>query len=343
MARAVKAVQMDCAAAQSARRPFRIRVAGAGCCVPAPGAGNTELEERLGLEPGWIERRTGILSRPLAAPEQAASDLAVEAGRRAIESAGISPAQIALLLLATSTPDHLLPPTAPLVAHRLGLASAGAIDLAGACSGFLYALALGGAYAEAMRGPVLVIASNVLSRRVNPRDPATVSLFADGAGAVVLAPHDEPHLLGIYLGSDGSKYDSIRIPAGGSRQPLTAEALLAGRHYMAMEKGAAVFREACRQMAEAGRRAMLAAGVQRIDRWIPHQANVRLIRETGVLLGIPMERTVVGVERNANSSAATIPIALAEAAAAGEIQRGELLLLTAVGAGMTSAGAVLRW
>ncbi len=341
MARTVKSDRAG-AGPPSAGRPLQVRVAGAGCCVPPPGEGNAEIEQRLGLEPGWIQKRTGILSRPIAGPEMAASDLAVEAGRRALECAGIAAEPIGLLLLATSTPDHLLPPTAPLAAHRLGLVGAGAIDLAGACSGFVYALALAGAYAQAMRRPVLAIASNVLSRRVTPRDAATVPLFADGAGAVVLAPDEEPHLLGIYLGADGSKYESIRIPGGGSRQPLTAEALQEGRQYIVMERGAALFREACRQMAEAGRRAMTAAGAQQIDWWIPHQANLRLIRETGLLLGIPMERTIVSADRNANSSAATIPIALAEAAA-GRIRRGELLLLTAVGAGMTSAGAVLRW
>ena len=322
-----------------------MRVAGIGSSIPQNYTSNTEIEERLGLDPGWIEKRTGILSRPVADKNLATSDLAVDAGERALRAACVRPADVALLLLATSTPDHLLPPTAPLVAHRLSLIHAGAIDLAGACSGFLYALALGSSYGQAMRGPVLVIASNILSRRVNQCDPATVVLFGDGAGAAVLLPDNQPHLLGVHLGADGSSYDSIRIPAGGTREPMTAERILAGRHHITMARGATFFRNASHKMAEAGVQAMLQASVrpQDINWWIPHQANLRLIRETGNILGISAEHTVTVIDRYANSSAATIPIALVEGVASGRIQRGNLLLLTAVGAGMTNAGAVLRW
>jgi 3-oxoacyl-[acyl-carrier-protein] synthase-3 len=324
---------------------FKMRVAGIGSSIPRTCTSNTEIEERLGLDAGWIEKRTGVVSRPIAAEHLATSDLAIEAGDRALRAAGVQPADVGLLLLATSTPDHLLPPTAPLVAHRLGLAHAGAIDLAGACSGFLYALALGSSYGDAMQKAVLVIASNILSRRVDPSDPATVSIFGDGAGAAVLVPDSQPHVLGVHLGADGSRYDSIRIPAGGTREPMTAERIYAGSHYMTMAKGAALFRNASHQMAFAGIEAMHQANVRanEIDWWIPHQANLRLIRETGNILGIPTERTVTVIDRFANSSAATIPIALVEAVASGKIQRGNLLLLTAVGAGMTNAGVVLRW
>lgn len=324
---------------------FKIRVAGTGSSIPQKCTTNTEIEERLGLEAGWIERRTGILSRPIANDNVATSDLAIEAGERALRTACVQPSDVGLLLLATSTPDHLLPPTAPLVAHRLELFHAGAIDLTGACSGFLYALALGSSYGQAMQKPVLVIASNILSRRVDQFDPATVALFGDGAGAAVLVPSDRPQLLGVHLGADGSSYDSIRIPAGGTREPITADGILAGRHLVRMDRGTALFRNASQKMAEAGVQAMLQANVRahEIDWWIPHQANFRLIRETGNILGISMEHTVMVIDRYANSSAATIPIALVEGVASGRIQRGNLLLLTAVGAGMTNAGAVLRW
>jgi 3-oxoacyl-[acyl-carrier-protein] synthase III len=324
---------------------FKMRVAGIGSSIPQTCTNNTEIEKRLGLDPGWIERRTGILSRPIADKNLATSDLAIDAAEQALRAACVQPAGIGLLLLATSTPDHLLPPTAPLVAHRLALVHAGAIDLAGACSGFLYALALGSSYGQSMRKPVLVIAANILSRRVDQLDPATVSLFGDGAGAVVLVPDDEPHILGVHLGADGSNYESIQIPAGGTREPMTANSVLAGRHLMKMAKGAVLLRNASHKMAEAGVQAMLQANVrvQDIDWWIPHQANIRLIRETGNILDISEEQTVTVIDQYANSSAATIPIALAVAAASGRIQRGNLLLLTAVGAGMTSAGAVLRW
>ena len=324
---------------------FKIRVAGIGSSIPQKCTTNAEIEERLGLEAGWIERRTGILSRPVANENVATSDLAIEAGQRALKSACVQPSDVGLLLLATSTPDHLLPPTAPLVAHRLALVHAGAIDLAGACSGFLYALALGSSYGQATQKPVLIVASNILSRRVDPSDPSTVSLFSDGAGAAVLLPDNDPHVLGVHLGDDGSSYDFIRIPAGGTREPITADGVRAGHHLMAMARGTGLFRIASHKMAEAGVQAMLQANVcaEKIDWWIPHQANLRLIRETGHILGIPMERTATVIDRYANSSAATIPIALVDAVASGRIQRGNLLLLTAVGAGVTNGGAVLRW
>lgn len=320
-------------------------MAGIGSSIPQNYTSNTEIEERLGLDPGWIEKRTGILSRPVADKDLATSDLAVDAGERALRAAGMQPAEVGLLLLATSTPDHLLPPTAPLVAYRLSLIHAGAIDLAGACSGFLYTLALGSSYGQAMQRPVLVIASNILSRRVNQCDPATVALFGDGAGAAVLAPDSQPHLLGLHLGADGSDYDSIQIPAGGTREPMTVDGILAGRHHITIARGTRLFRNASHKMAEAGVQAMLQANVHArdIEWWIPHQANLRLIRQTGDILGISADRTITVIDRYANSSAATIPIALAEAVASGMIQRGNLLLLTAAGAGMTNAGAVLRW
>src|ERR1051325_7446506 len=163
-----------------------MKIVSVASSVPRTVVTNSELESRLGLESGWVARRTGILQRPTAAASESTSDLAVEAGRRALEESQIKPDEFGLLLLATSTPDHLLPPTAPLVAHRLGLSQAGAVDIAGACSGFLYALVMANATGIALRKPVLVVAANVLSRRVNPLDANTAALFGDGAGAVVL-------------------------------------------------------------------------------------------------------------------------------------------------------------
>jgi 3-oxoacyl-[acyl-carrier-protein] synthase-3 len=326
---------------------LNIKVAGVGSVVPRTGTENAEMEARLGLESGWIEKRTGVRFRPIAEDTVATSDLAVSAGQRALEAACVLPAEIGLLLLATSTPDHLLPPTAPLVAHRLALTNAGAIDMAGACSGFLYAFLMGASFAQTMQKPVLVIAANILSRRVDPMDRNTVTLFGDGAGAVALVPSgsDAPHVLGTHLAADGSQYDAMGIPAGGTREPLTAAGLHAGRHRMMLRDGKGLFKQAAGMMAEAGRRALMEAnlGVEDIDWWIPHQANLRMIRETGRILAIPSERTVTVMDRYANSSAATIPIALAEAVADGRIGKGDTLLLTAAGAGMMSAGIVLRW
>jgi 3-oxoacyl-[acyl-carrier-protein] synthase-3 len=258
---------------------------------------------------------------------------------------GIDANDVGLLLLATSTPDHLLPPTAPLVAHRLGLGQAGAVDLAGACAGFLYAFTLANAYGRSMDKPVLVIAANLLSRRVNERDPDTAPLFSDGAGAVVLIPSAQSHLLGSYLSSDGSFYDAMGIKAGGTREGLTAAAVTEGRHLMSMRNGPAVFKKAVHSMAFAGTEALRMAGLDAgaVNWWIPHQANIRIIRDAGRLLGIPRERTITVVEQYGNSSAATIPIALAFGIEQGQIRTGDILLMTAVGAGMVSAGIVLRW
>jgi 3-oxoacyl-[acyl-carrier-protein] synthase III len=321
-----------------------MKIVGVGASVPSTGTSNDELEAKLGLTPGWIAKRAGIYFRPSAPSEWAVSDLAVAAGSKALAAAGIPAEKLGLVLLATSTPDHLLPPSSPLVAHQLGARHAGAIDLTGACAGFLYGLVMGSASGQAMHRPVLLIGANILTRRVDPGDANTVVLFGDGAGAVVLTPSDDPHLLGFYLGADGSQYDAIKIPAGGSREPLTAESLAARRNRMEMQSGSGLFRHSIRMMADAGRRALLAAGVQiqEIDWWIPHQANYRVIRETGNILGIEEGRTLVTLDRYANSSAATIPIAFSEGIDAGKIRPGQTLLLTSVGAGMTCAGVVMK-
>jgi 3-oxoacyl-[acyl-carrier-protein] synthase-3 len=323
------------------------RILAVGHTLPERHVTSAELEERLGLEAGWIERRTGIRERRYAAPNEATSDLAVRAATEALRRAGPLPAPVGMLLLATSTPDHLLPPTAPLVAHRLGLASCGAIDLAGACTGFLTALALGHSHCSSRRCSVLVIGANVLSRRTNPNDPATSALFGDGAGAMVLAPApDSPDaVLSLHLDSRGEFYDQIVIPAGGSREPVTAEALATGAHYMRMLRSPDLYREAVRAMVRSGSAALDRAGLTAasVNWWVPHQANTRIIRDAGERLGIPPERTISVVETVGNTSAASIPLALSLASLDGRIRAGQLLLLTAVGAGMTEGAAVVRW
>jgi 3-oxoacyl-[acyl-carrier-protein] synthase-3 len=319
-----------------------MRISGAGSAIPENSTTSSEIESRLGLEPGWIARRTGIERRPVAAPNEATSDLAIRAAEAAIRNAGIDAGEIGLILLATSTPDHLLPPTAPLVAHRLGL-RAGAIDLAGACSGFLYALILGSHWVDGSGKSALVIGANILSRRTNPEDPATVALFSDGAGAVVVSPYQPTSLLGSSLGSDGSTYGVIGITAGGTREPLTSESLKSGGNLMTIHRGASLFKHAVHGMAGAGKESLKQAGLvaSDIDWWIPHQANARIIQDTGALIGITPERTINVVARYGNSSAATIPIAIADAR--DRLKTGQKILLTAAGAGLVTAGAVLRW
>ena len=321
-----------------------MRIVGAGSAIPENSTTSSEIESRLGLEAGWIARRTGIDRRPVASPDEATSDLAIRAGEAALKNSGVDAGSIGIVLLATSTPDHLLPPTAPLVAHRLGL-RAGAIDLAGACSGFLYALILGSSWVDGSGKSALVIGANILTRRVNPKDPATVALFSDGAGAAVVSPSQPTSLLGSYLGSDGSTYGAMGIAAGGTREALTPEGLTKGANLMTMRSGASLFKHAVQGMADAGKEALQQAGITAadIDWWIPHQANVRIIQDTGALIGIPLERTINVVAKYGNSSAATIPIAIADALAGGRLKAGDKVLMTAAGAGLVTAGAVVRW
>ncbi|MCZ4093551.1 beta-ketoacyl-ACP synthase III [Sinorhizobium psoraleae] len=319
------------------------RLAGFGHSVPARRVDNAEIEARLGLEPGWIERRTGIRARRWVEEGDTLSGLAAEAGEAALEEAGISRGEIALTLLATSTPDHLLPPSAPLLAHRLGLANSGAIDLAGACSGFLYALTLADGFVRTQGKPVLVVAANILSRRINPAERASAVLFADAAGAVVVAPSDDPDkgLIGVDLASDGSGYDLITIPAGGSNQPFTS-GMRAEDVLMTMRDGREVFVRAVEMMAACATRALADAGIGLADvsRFVPHQANVRIFDAVCGKLGIEPSRTVRTIEEHGNSSAATIPLSLSLAHKAKSFLPGEKVLLTAAGAGM-AGGAVL--
>lgn len=316
-----------------------------GHYVPARCVTNAELEARLGLEDGWIFRRTGIRERRYAADDEALSDLAVAAGEMALERAGLARSRIGLLILATSTPDHLLPPSAPLVAHRLGLTGAGGIDMAGACGGFLHALAFADAFARTHQRAVLVIAANLLSRRTNPDERASVILFADAAGAVLVAPDVRPAagIRGIDLKTDGASYDLIQIPAGGSRQPFRA-GLEPSETLMRIRDGRAVFSKAVDMMAETSLTALTQAGLRTDDiRYcIPHQANGRIIGAVQRKLGLADDRVLSSVAAYGNSSAATIPLTLSLHAAEADLKPGDALLMCAAGAGLTGGALVYQ-
>ncbi len=320
------------------------RLAGFGHCVPARRVENAEIEDRLGLEPGWIERRTGIRARHWAEPGDTLSGLAARAGAVALKNAGIARDDIALTLLATSTPDHLLPPSAPLLAHHLGLANSGAIDLAGACSGFLYALTLADGFVRAQGRPVLVVAANILSRRINPAERASAVLFADAAGAVVLMPSEDAQtgILGVDLASDGSRYDLISIPAGGSSRPFAAD-VAASECLMTMRDGREMFTQAVEMMGLCAERALARAelGVEAVSRFVPHQANARIFDAVCSHLGIEPDKTVRTITDYGNSSAATIPLSLSLAHQSAPFVPGEKLLLTAAGAGLTGGACVI--
>ncbi len=324
---------------------MRAKIIGAGHYAPERRVTNAELEKRLSLSDGWIMRRTGISERRYAADGEAVTDLAWHAAKAALEQAEMPASKIGLLLLATSTPDHLLPPSAPLLAHRLGCANAGAIDLAGACTGFVYALALADSFVRVHGTSVLVVAANILSRRINPDDPGSSVLFGDGAGAVILSPakDDGCGLIAAHLSSQGAYYDLLKIEAGGSRRPFTPETSLAERT-IKLSSGRTVFATAVASMVKTSRAVLESARLssQDIDWWIPHQANKRIIDAARQQLDLAEEKTLYSLEIFGNSSAATIPLTLSLHWSEGRFRQGDRLLLTAVGAGFTEGAIIYR-
>jgi 3-oxoacyl-[acyl-carrier-protein] synthase-3 len=319
------------------------QLAAFGHYVPTQSVPNCEIEARLGLEAGWIEQRTGIRQRAYAAAGETLSDLAVGAGEHLFAASGEA-REAGLLLLATSTPDQLLPPSAPLVAHRLGLTGAGAVDLAGACGGFVYALALADGFVRSQGRPALVIAANVLSRRLNQDDRASAVLFADAAGAVLLKPSERSGqgVLGLDLTSDGAGYGLVDIPAGGSARPF-AQVSDPKDVLMRIADGQALFHKAVGMMSASARRAMAHAGItaQEITHFCPHQANGRMTSMVAHQLGIAPEKALSSIADFGNSSAATIPLTLSLAQAQRPFAAGERLLVTAAGAGLTGGAAVI--
>lgn len=306
-------------------------IIGFGHAVPKRQVFNAEIEAELELEAGWIERRTGIRSRYWVEGGETLTELAAEAGRMALANAGIAHSEIGMVLLATSTPDHLLPPSAPLLAHKLGLTGAGAIDLAGACSGFLYALVMGNALVRTQGRAVLIVAANILSRRINRQERASAVMFGDAAGAIVLAPSQEGlcKLVSSTLTSDGSHYDLIGIPAD--------ETL------MTMRDGRTMFAQAVKTMTECGNTILQQAHVasNAINHFVPHQANARIFDVVAEQLQLSNAVTARTISDYGNSSAATIPLSLSLEQSA--YRKGDLILLTAAGAGLTGGAALLSY
>ncbi|MER9896147.1 beta-ketoacyl-ACP synthase III [Mesorhizobium sp. M0119] len=320
------------------------RILGFGHHAPGRKVENAEIENNLGLEPGWIERRTGIRSRFWATDEDTLSGLATQAGDMALANAGIARHDIGLLLLATSTPDHLLPPSAPLVAHKLGLGRAGAVDLTGACAGFIYALMFADGFTRLHGKASLVIAANILSRRINPSERASAVLFADAAGALVIGPCEDTDrgILGASVDSDGSRYGLIQIPSGGSNKPFHGDLDLAQTR-MTMTDGREVFAKAVEMMTDCSISALAAAGVrpQDVDRFVPHQANARIFDAVGSNLGIADQAIVKTIAEYGNASAATIPLSLSLANQAEPFRPSEKILLAAAGAGLSGGALVV--
>ena len=323
------------------------RITGWGMAVPSGVVTNADLAREVpGVDEEWIVRRSGISERRIAGPIETTATLATEAARRAIARARVAAGEIDLVIVATCTPDRLIPGTAPLVQAALGATHAGAFDVNAACAGFLTALAVGESMVRtgSVRR-VLVIGAEVMSRFVDRSDPKTSVLFGDGAGAVVIEPSREPAgLLSLEIGADGTGASLIEIRAGGSARPTSAETIAAGEHRIRMN-GPEVYRAAVRVMAEAAERAAGRAGFRASDAdlLIMHQANQRIIDEVGARVGIMPERVFSNVARYGNTSAASVPIAMCEAADAGLLRPGSRLVVTAVGAGLTWAAGVLLW
>ena len=321
-------------------------LAGIGSWVPPDIVTNDDLAQVLDTSDEWIRRRTGIRQRHIAGAGVATSDLAVEAGWRALKSASIGGTD--MVVLATTTPDRHCPATAPEVATRLGMLGVAAFDVTSVCSGFLYGLAASAAFITGgFADSVLLIGAETYSTIINPVSRATRVVFGDGAGAVVLRTGrgDEPGAIGPFdLGSDGSGSELIVIPAGGSRQRSTPGEPARDDYYFHME-GRAVFRHAVLRMTASCEAVMKQAAwtADDVDRFVPHQANIRILEAIARQLGIPESRCVVNLDRVGNTAAASIPLALADAAANGSLHYGERVLMTAFGGGLSWGSAALRW
>ncbi|GAA3193696.1 MULTISPECIES: beta-ketoacyl-ACP synthase III [Streptomyces] len=324
-------------------------LAGLGTYVPPRVVTNDDLARTTDTSDEWIRSRTGITRRHWADPGTATGDLAVEAGGRALKSAGSG--DVDLVVVATTTPDHPCPATAPDVAHRLGLNSVAAYDVAAVCSGFVYAMAsAAGAIAAGIAERVLVIGAETYSTILNPEDRTTSVIFGDGAGAVVLRagePTEPGALLGHDLGSDGSLKDLIIVPAGGSRQPaaaVTGSGARPAETYFHME-GKPVFRHAVTRMAASSRAMLDRAGwaPESVDWFVGHQANVRILHAVADQLGMARDRTVVNLDRVGNTSAASIPLALGDAVSGGLLTPGDRVLMSAFGGGVTWGSTALVW
>lgn len=325
---------------------MRACVGGWGTAVPEKLVTNAEMEQRVDTTDAWIVERTGIRERHVAATTDTTASLAIDAGTAAIKNAGIPPDAVDLLIVATASPEQPIPHTGAFVGEGLGL-RCGSFDLGAGCAGFVYMLVVGSSLlATGDLDHVLIVGAEILSRIIDPDDRATSILFGDGAAAAVLSrsPDDGPGVLAWDLGCDGSAAGLLEIRAGGSRMPATVETIAAGEQYLKMQ-GQEVFRRAVRVVVESARTTLDRAGVAASDvAWfVPHQANIRIIESASTRLGIAADRTIVNIDRYGNTSAASIPLALAEAADDGRLHDGDLVLMSGFGAGMTWASALLQW
>jgi 3-oxoacyl-[acyl-carrier-protein] synthase-3 len=317
----------------------RISITGLGCHVPERVVTNQELAQYVDTNDEWIVERTGIRERRIAADDEALTDICLPAARRALEMAGAEPSSIDLLIVATVTPDMAFPSSSALIADALGMPQAAAYDLSAGCTGFVYAIAQAHAMlASGLARRALVVGGDVLSSILDWTDRATLVLFGDGAGAVVLEPVEDGGFIGFELGADGGGGANLWLPGSGSRKFEEPE------KYVKMN-GREVFKFATRVMVSSAEAILGECGksVEDVDVYVPHQANVRIIDHAARKLGIPEEKIVVNVDRYGNTSSGSIPLALADAADDGRLEPGKLVLLTGMGAGLTWGSALIDW
>jgi 3-oxoacyl-[acyl-carrier-protein] synthase-3 len=329
----------------AANRPAA-HVTGWGRYAPSQVLTNADLERMVDTSDEWIVSRTGIRERRVAAAHETTASMAAVAGLRAIRTAGIEPDEIDLILLATLTPDYWMPSTAALVKEAIGNTRAAAMDIAAACSGFVYAFATAQAYiAGGLARHVLVIGAELLTRFLDYTDRSTCILFGDGAGAVVLSASTEPGgALGVEMTTEPQGAYMIWLPAGGAKSPPSAATIARGEHYIRME-GNQTYRFATKTMATTAVESVHKSGLTAddIDLFIPHQANIRIVEAVAKGLNLPMSKMYVNLDRYGNTSAASVPIALAEAVNEGRIGIGDNVVLVAFGAGFTSGAVTINW
>lgn len=327
--------------------PYAVGISGLGAFIPKKVLTNFDLEKIVDTTDDWIRTRTGIRERHIAEKGEKASDLGMHAATEAIRNAGMTPTDIDLIIVATITPDMFFPSTACNIQHKIG-AKCGAFDLAAACSGFPYALAVAeGLIKSGSYRNILVVGSEVLSGFIDWKDRSTCVLFGDGAGAAVVSRLDgkgDRGILASYLGSDGAQADLLQIPGGGSANPASEETLSHGMHYLKMQ-GSEVFKVAVRTMDLAVNEVLQRAGLKLEDVAciIPHQANMRILQAVAHRLEIPLDKVFINVERYGNMSSASTVVALYEAVASQRVKQGDIVVLVAFGGGLTWAANAIRW
>lgn len=324
----------------------RVGIAGTGSYLPARVVPNSFFESVVDTSDEWIVQRTGIRERRFVGPDEATSDLALGAARGALESSGIDPKDLDLIIVGTISPDHMLPACALLLQRELGAKHAGAFDVNAACTGFLTAMNIAESFIAAGRAKrVLAIGAESLSRFLDLKDRTSCILFGDGGGAALLAPWEDcrqGEILKTTLGADGGGYEHIHMQGGGSRIPPTHESLDAGLHFIRV-KGRETYRFAVQQMADTIEQMLAGHSYDDVTLVVPHQVNQRIIDAALERLGWNAEKVMINIDRYGNTSAASVPVALDEARRAGRIEKGKLVILVGFGAGLTWGGALLRW